>query len=353
MAETAIYYDGLTARRQAVTVALAPEGVELAAPGLAPVRWAYGDLRRRDAPEGMLRLGTAAGPPLAAVEIRDAALAAEIVRRAPALDAAGTPSHARWRIAVLATLAAVSLVLTVVYIVPQVAERLAPLVPRRLEARLGDAVDRQVRAIFVDKTCEGGPGGAALDALVARLDAAAGLQPGPQVRVLDTPVTNAIALPGGRIYLFAGMLQKAENVDEIAGVLAHEMGHVAHRDGLRVLLQSGGSSFLLGLLFGDVAGSSTVIFMARMLTQTSYSRQAETAADGFAAQVMAKLGRSPRALGTLLERLTGHEDAGPLSFLRTHPLTAARVAALRDAATSGEPVLAPAEWDALKGICRR
>jgi predicted Zn-dependent protease len=51
--------------------------------------------------------------------------------------------------------------------------------------------------------------------------------------VLASPVPNAFALPGGRIYLLNGLLQKAESADEIAGVIAHEMGHVSHRDQTR------------------------------------------------------------------------------------------------------------------------
>jgi Zn-dependent protease with chaperone function len=47
------------------------------------------------------------------------------------------------------------------------------------------------------------------------------------------PIPNAFALPGGKVYLFDGLLAKAENPDEIAGVLAHELGHLKHRDGIR------------------------------------------------------------------------------------------------------------------------
>ena len=56
------------------------------------------------------------------------------------------------------------------------------------------------------------------------------LDPSVQSAVLATPVPNAFALPGGKVYLFSGLLAKAQNPDEIAGVLAHELGHLRHRD---------------------------------------------------------------------------------------------------------------------------
>jgi len=76
-----------------------------------------------------------------------------------------------------------------------------------------------------------------------------------------------------------GLLAKAENADEIAGILAHELGHLRHRDGTRNLIYNGGTSFLIGLLFGDITGSGALIFASRSLVTASYSREAEQNAD--------------------------------------------------------------------------
>src|SRR5207237_6004435 len=100
-----------------------------------------------------------------------------------------------------------------------------------------------------------------------------------QAEVVTSRIPNAFALPGGKIYLLNGLLQKAENPDELAGVIAHEMGHVSHRDHLRMMIHRGGVSFLMGLLFGDVTGSSAVIFVTRSLFEVSYTRAAEQNAD--------------------------------------------------------------------------
>ncbi len=78
--------------------------------------------------------------------------------------------------------------------------------------------------------------------------------------VVRRPEANAIALPGGHIYVFQGLIDKAETPDELAGVIAHEIGHVAHRDGTRSVLQAAGLSFLFGMLLGDFVGGGAVIF---------------------------------------------------------------------------------------------
>ena len=146
---------------------------------------------------------------------------------------------------------------------------------------------------------------------------------------------------------------KAENPDEIAGVLAHELGHLNHRDNMRALIYNGGTSFLIGLLFGDVTGSSAVIFASRSLVTASYSRKAEQDADTFSIGVMHRLGRSPKPMGELLFRVTGKQGDDALSILASHPLTEDRLKRMsdEDRPPSGPPLLTAEEWTSLKAIC--
>lgn len=218
---------------------------------------------------------------------------------------------------------------------------------------MGKAVDNQVRLIFSGKICSDPPGAAALEALAARLKEAAHLETDTEIAVLDSSIPNAIALPGGRIYLFKALLDRAESVDEIAGVLAHEMGHVAHRDGLRKLIQAGGTSYLLGLLFGDVTGGGALALVSEHLVGSAYSREAETAADDYAARTMLALGRPAHPMALLLKHIVGDEDKIP-AFLSTHPLTDQRLKALERQVPPkpGKPLLAEKEWRALKEICK-
>jgi Zn-dependent protease with chaperone function len=236
--------------------------------------------------------------------------------------------------------------------VPLVADRLAPFIPLSVERRLGEAVDNQVRTLFGKEACDTPAGSAALAKLAERLSDAADLPMPAEIAVLPSEIPNAVALPGGFVYIFDGLLDEAESPDEVAGVLAHELGHVAGRDGLRKLLQTGGTSFLLGLLFGDVTGGGAIVFAAQAMLDSRYSRSAEASADAFAADLMLEIGRSPKPLGVFLARLTGEND-GALAFLSSHPVTAERMRALdeKNRPASGPALLGETEWRALKAIC--
>jgi predicted Zn-dependent protease len=237
--------------------------------------------------------------------------------------------------------------------VPLAADRLAPLVPPSLERRLGDVAEGQIRALVGGEICAGRQGQAAFDKLVDAVRDAANLDMPVQTAVVATPIPNAFALPGGKVYLFSGLLARAQNPDEIAGVLAHEFGHLRHRDNMRNLIYSGGTSFLIGLLFGDITGSGALIMASRSLVSASYSREAEQNADSFAIEVMRKLGRSPKPMGELLLRVTGKQSGNIPSILASHPLTEDRLQRMseQDTPPSGPPLLSESEWDQLKAIC--
>jgi Zn-dependent protease with chaperone function len=351
-AAPAVYFDGLSSRRRLVTLAFADQ-LELNEAGAPAAAWHYADIRRVDGPSGMLRLTSLAGPALARLEIRDAAQAADLISRCARLDdnapgRQGVGAIVGWSIA-----AAVSIVAVVLFGVPLAADRLAPLVPQALERRLGDVAERQIGALFGGRVCTNAPGQAAFTKLVTAVRETAGLDTSVRSAVLATPIPNAFALPGGKIYLFNGLLSKAENPDEIAGILAHELGHLAHRDSIRNLIYSGGTSFLIGLLFGDITGSGALIFASRSLVTSSYSREAEQNADTFSIDVMHRLGRSPKPMGELMFRVTGKQVDNSLSILSSHPLTEDRLARMNgeDRPPTGPPLLTAAEWASLKAIC--
>ena len=173
--------------------------------------------------------------------------------------------------------------------------------------------------------------------------------------MLPSKIPNAIALPGGKIYLFDALLQKAGSPDEVAGIIAHELGHAHHRHNMRTLIYNGGTSFLIGLLLGDITGGSAVIFATRSMLQASHSREAEQEADDFAFATMRQLGRSPVPMAELLFRITGAEgkSLGGFTILNSHPLTEDRLAAAKknDAPNTGPEIFSEAEWRALKEIC--
>ena len=255
---SAIYFDGKSNQRRAVTLRLA-DRLEIRDGDAALAAWAYADIRRADGPSGMLRVGSLTAVALARLEIRDAAVAADLVSRCASLDEntpgrRGVAAIVGWSLA-----ATVSIIAVVLFGVPLAADRLTPLVPDSFERRLGEVADSQVKTLFDAKVCDNAGGQKAFVKLMTAIRESAGLDTSVQSGVLSSAVPNAFALPGGKVYMFKGLLAKAENADEIAGVLAHELGHLKHRDNMRGLIRNGGTSFLVGLLFGDITGSSALI----------------------------------------------------------------------------------------------
>jgi predicted Zn-dependent protease len=124
---------------------------------------------------------------------------------------------------------------------------------------------------------------------------------------------------------------------------------------LRRLVRDGGTSFLVGLMFGDVTGSGAVLMAGRAVLSASYTRTAEEGADAFAVTVMHGLGRPTAPTGKLLQRITGPGQGGVLSLLRDHPLTSDRKAMLDadDTPATGPNLLDAAEWQHLKRVCDR
>jgi Zn-dependent protease with chaperone function len=349
----AVFFDGASNRKRWVKLRFAT-GLDIVEDSAVIATWPYDAVRRMDGPQALLRLGYASAPPLARLEIANPEMAEAVTRHCPSLDIGRRgPAHTG-RIVLWSIAAVCSILLVAIYGIPLLADRLTPLMPFSIEKRIGKAVDGQVRLIFKGKVCTGAEGHVALQSLVDKLSRAGGMDMPIEAQVLSSAVPNALALPGGRIYLLDGLLQKARGPDEIGGVLAHELGHAQHRDGLRRLIQTGGTSFLIGLMFGDVFGGSALIFATRSILDASYSREAEQNADTFAVAAMHKLGRSPLPMGELLSRISGAEGKSGIVILNSHPLTEDRLAMMRrqDRPSTGPALLSDGEWAALKSICK-
>jgi predicted Zn-dependent protease len=345
----AVFYDGNSNRKRRVALQFNTQ-LDIVEDGGAIAAWPYADTRRVDSTRAM-RLSCVSAPALARLEIEDKFTADRIEALCPSLDAAQSGKQTG-RIVAWSLAAACSIILVTVFGIPLIADRMAPLVPFAIEKRMGEAVDRQARAILGGRDCTNPEGQAAFTKMVSKLKDASGFDTPLEAHVLSSSIPNAFALPGGKIYLLDGLLTKARNVDEVAGVLAHELGHAHSRDGLRKMIQTGGSSFLIGLLFGDVMGGGAVLFAARSIIDASYSRDAETRADDFAIHGMHALGRSPEPLGELLVRMTGGSRVA--TIIDSHPVSAERLERMKKdkRPVTGEPILTDREWKALKDICK-
>ena len=223
--------------------------------------------------------------------------------------------------------------------------------------RVGKAARRPSRRHGEDRPalCTAGAGHAALEALVRRL--APGDSPYDfRVRVVDLEMNNAFALPGGQILVTRGLLRFAESPDEVAGVLAHEMGHVLHRHTTAAIIEGLGLAFLFGVLLGDF-GAGAVGWTGEYLVGATFRREAEAEADGSALDLLARAGLRSRGLADFFERLERESGETPsyLHLLSTHPTNESRRRRFASAAanaTADAPSLGEADWRSLREICK-
>lgn len=149
--------------------------------------------------------------------------------------------------------------------------------------------------------------------------------------VIDEPETiNAFATPGGRIYVYTGLLLAAENEAEVIGVLGHEMGHVVGRHSARQLVGAYGLQTVIAMALGNDAAdiAKVTAALAGKTAQLAYGRDNEHEADVYGARYASAAGYDPRGLATFFEKLKAkHGDAGPvMAFFSTHPSTSERIA---------------------------
>ncbi|KAF2991296.1 M48 family metallopeptidase [Methylocystis sp. MJC1] len=349
----ASYFDGSIERRRAVQLVFGP-ALEITEDGVLLAAWPYADVRRVPPPGGVMRLMALGGPKGARLEVDDPQTQTDVVRHCLLLlGERETPNPEGRKRLIYGLAASVMLGAFLWGGVPRTADLIAPAIPVAWEKKLGAGADEEARKTFPGKSCQTPKGMEALQKVSRRLEAAAHLRLPATIEVLSSKTPNAFALPGGKIYLLSGLLDKAWSQDEVIGVLAHELGHLEHRDHLRRIIETGGTAMLVGLVFGDVTEASAMVVVGNSLFNAAHSRENEAQADAFAAKTLGALGRPAKPMGELLVRITGEDDGGPLSILHDHPLSADRLEAL-EAADKGEtatPLLSDEEWAALKGIC--
>lgn len=137
---------------------------------------------------------------------------------------------------------------------------------------------------------------------------------------------NAFALPGGPMYVNRGMLQAAKNEGELAGVMAHEISHVALRHATAQATKQSSAKNTLGtiglILGGAILGGNTGAQLgaaAAAAWQTKYSREYETQSDTLGAQIMADAGYDPRDLANVFQTIAGEGSRGAPEWLSSHP----------------------------------
>ena len=142
-------------------------------------------------------------------------------------------------------------------------------------------------------------------------------------KVLNSKEVNALALPGGYVYLFKGLVDYMPSDDELAGIIGHEVGHISKRHTVRQIEKSLGVSILFGLVFGDRG-----VFLQNLVANAimaGYSRADEREADQLGYYHTTKAGYNPYSMLMGLQKLNDLERKGNYGLFSTHPEPEARV----------------------------
>lgn len=151
-------------------------------------------------------------------------------------------------------------------------------------------------------------------------------------KVLNTNEVNAISLPGGFIYVTRGMVNILRSPDELAFVLAHEVGHVAMRHHVQLIERNFFFSIVISLLFGRDPTTAQIANFARFLVTRGFSREFEFEADRLGVGYAHSAEFNAAAGLAFMERLHAAQGRDPSQFevlFRTHPALAERIVRVR------------------------
>ena len=330
------YFDGRTSRRHAVHV-----GVDA---GKLSIRGDAVDLDvARSQVEVKPRVGGAPvrvalpGGGLLVVAEFDALEASLGVPRARTL-AHRLESHAAFVVVALALLAVAAWFAYrdgIPWLSNQVAQRIAPEVESQLAEEALASVDSflfQPSSLDADRK-------AVLSRSFANLAARAGVAKGTRLEFRESKLfgANAFTLPGGIIVVTDKLVYILDD-RQVAAILAHELGHVHHRHGLRMLLTHSINALVVMAVFGDASGASAMAAtLPTILINNGYSRAFEREADQYAFDLLKRSGGTPLDFAAALSILETLEhgargEAPRFGYMSTHPDTGERIMAAREAA---------------------
>jgi len=378
------YFDGRSAKKFPVTLRLAPERLHLFVPGKPDQLWHYSEIR-------LTQVGGEQGP--VRLERETLRYGKEIVEAVVVNDpeflnqadevAPGTlisfwkrPQNRKWRriLLVLALIAIPPFLYGVWTVgVPKLSDTVAEKVPTQWERKLGDTVFQSIPQL--SSSSEPDPKvQAALDEIAQRLLQTVPEQPYEfRIHVHPGKVVNAMALPGGQIVVFQGLLNLTETPEELAGVLAHEFQHVLLRHSTRGIIRQLASSFLLAIVVGDSNQVMTqVMGAAGELDSLNFSRNMEREADRAGMQMLLKANVKPSGMIRIFEKFKDQDDSPResekndekqkdlstsesddesndwMEYFSTHPANEDRISTLRELSrhseTAPNPLLPNFDW---------
>ena len=363
---TALFYDGVVLKGYAVGVELLEEKIRIVpnkqlGSASAPLQlreWMYEDLNLVGNPMD--------GPPVRLSHIKESDMRLEIhdlkcwhaissrLKQRKVRHGIYLPAHSG--LIAVSSVFAVLIILAVYFGGAYLSSWIAPLVPSSTKTAIADTAYQQL--FSGSSECYSPEGNAALAKLHRRLQSASGLRDVPPFTVVKKRAMNAVTLPDNRVIVFSGLLHSAESPEELAGVLAHELGHIRHNHPSELLVRVFGGRLLLLFMLGNSSALVDGTQIAPLLLHMRHVQKKEREADLAAQDILMVAGISSKGLLTFFSRLQREgADDSILRYLSTHPSSHSRIQLLeaKNEGSAGQdnllPPLSSAEWQALQEIC--
>lgn len=171
--------------------------------------------------------------------------------------------------------------------------------------------------------------------------------------VVNAKMINAFAASGGQIVVFRGLIEFADNPEELAGVIAHEIGHLVHLHPTKGLIRHIGLTGTLDLLLAG-GGQGIMGTATGLMLRSAYSRDAEREADDAALQILQRAGIKTSSVVSVFKRFSTELPELPksLKLFSSHPLSQDRATRLSAQATaSGGDAMSAEDWKSIQNMC--
>jgi beta-barrel assembly-enhancing protease len=357
------YLDGKTADKQAVEIHLQSEDLRITTKTGTVFLWPYQEIKQtqgfyRDEPVQLERGGKI--PEILLIKEHEflTSLHHFMPKSAKRFhDPAQRGLRLRLTIYAAAGIIAVG-VFFYVWGIPLLAKAITPHVPLEWEKGMGDSILSIVAP--EDKRCNDKELQRSINDIVARLSAT---DPGPysfKVFVVKSPIFNAVALPGGNIVVFSGLLEKTPSPESLAAILAHEMQHIKKRHVTKRIIEDSSTGLIISAVSGDVTGSMLYgVKIAHNLAMLSYSREDEEEADAGGMKMLLAANIDPEAMIHFFETMKEKNQKLKMpQYLSTHPDLDERISRLKTIIAQAKigphtyiKLYSGNNWNQLKKMC--
>lgn len=361
-------FDGRSSQKHLVDVELTPQEIILKAPGDKPIRWAYPQLRwAADTSPFHIEHCAEGDEGLETLVVDDPDFYRSVLEIAPkSFSSRENESKFNWKLYSVGILVLIFSAYVFIKTVPSfLADQMVEKIPIEWEVTVGQSI---LKMLPVAQK----PDPEVLKVLQDTVDFLKQSLPGNpydlKVYILPVEQVNALALPGGPIVIFEGLIDKAESPEELAGVLAHEIQHILLRHSTRGILRNLAKSMLVTLFLGDVNSvMEGIVQLAGQLETLGLSREMEAEADQKGMELILAANIDPHGMIRIFKKLMQEdfsqkklpkgkpvsEENDISSYFSTHPSSQNRLARLEKQMRSHEnriwtPLFPNLDWNEIK-----